>query len=454
MRRVQTGGCGGLGAIAVIRRPLVLGRAAHRCYRLLRDQRRPPEAVRALQSQRLRAIVRHAYERTEFYRERFDAAGITPADIREPADLSGLPITGREDLRSPNSLIARGRAPDRLKRSVTSGSSGRQTTTYFDEDAWLVGKYLIKLRARLACGVRPWDRIALFQEEVLQEHRPPIGARIRAFSIHRPIEDVVSQAEAFNPQVLYGFPGYLARLAEIAHGRLAPRLVFTSGELLDEVTRRRIEAALGTRVLDVYGCTEVKEIAWQCPWSEAYHLNADWLVLEALPGEPGTGRRGGTLLVTSLFNYAMPLLRYALGDTGEILEQACPCGRGLPLVRPTLGRSVDYLVLADGAMIPPYALTCAIEHFQGMRQYQIVQTALDRVEVRVVPLVDFDDSTRLGIQQSLRPVLHGLTAEVRVVDEIPPEASGKYRIVKSLVPEGGRAAGPQARRPGGPPSGR
>ncbi|HZA67428.1 MAG TPA: hypothetical protein VE592_10790, partial [Geminicoccaceae bacterium] len=127
---------------------------------------------------------------------------------------------------------------------------------------------------------------------------------------------------------------------------------------------------------------------------------------------------------------------------------------GLPLVRPTLGRSVDYLVLADGAMIPPYALTCAIEHFQGMRQYQIVQTALDRVEVRVVPLVDFDDSTRLGIQQSLRPVLHGLTAEVRVVDEIPPEASGKYRIVKSLVPEGGRAAGPQARRPGGPPSGR
>jgi phenylacetate-CoA ligase len=445
VRRVQTVDRGGLGPIAVIGRPLVLGRAAQRGYRLLRDQRRSPEAVRALQSHRLRAIVRHAYERTEFYRERFDAAGIAPADIREPADLSGLPITVREDLRSPERLIARGAARDRLKRSVTSGSTGRRTTTYFDDDAWLIGKYLIKLRARLACGVRPWDRIALLQEDAPERHRPPIGARIRAFSIHRPIEDVVAQAQAFNPQVLYGFPGYLARLAEIARGRLAPRLVFTSGELLDEVTRRRIETALATRVLDVYGCTEVKEIAWQCPLSEAYHLNADWLVLEALPEEPKTGRRGGALLVTSLFNYAMPLLRYALGDTGELLEQACPCGRGLPLVRPILGRSVDYLVLADGAVIPPYALTCAIEHFPGMRQYQIVQTALDRVEVRVVPLVDFDDAIRLGIQQSLRPVLHGLAAEVRVVDEIAPEASGKYRIVQSLVPERGRAAGPQGR---------
>jgi hypothetical protein len=78
-----------------------------------------------------------------------------------------------------------------------------------------------------------------------------------------------------------------------------------------------------------------------------------------------------------------------------------------------------------------------------MRQYQIVQTAPGQVEVRVVPLVDFDDASRLGIQQSLRPVLHGLTAEVRLVGEIAPEASGKYRIVKSLVPEPARVPGPQ-----------
>jgi phenylacetate-CoA ligase len=416
-------------------RSRTLGRAAFRGYHLLRDQWQPAERLRSLQAQRLRALVRHAYDHTGFYRQRFDDVGIRPDDIRTAADLAGLPITRREDLRTPESLIARGFAPGHLKRSTSSGSTGRRTTTYFDDDAWLIGKYLLKLRARLACGVRLWDRIALFQEEEPERRRPLIGARVRSFSIHRPIRDVVPEVQAFRPQVLYGFPGYLARLADLAAGRLSPRLVFTSGELLDQTTRHRIEAGLGTRVLDVYGCTEVKEIAWQCPRSDGYHLNIDWLVLEALPSGTAAGGRGRTLLVTSLFNYAMPLLRYELGDTGEMLDEACPCGRGLPLVRPTLGRSVDYLILEDGTLVPPYSLTCAIEHLPGMRQYQIVQTAPCRIEVRVVPLPDFDDSSRLGIQQSLRPILRGLTTDVRVVEDIPTEAGGKYRIVKSLIPD-------------------
>ena len=71
--------------------------------------------------------------------------------------------------------------------------------------------------------------------------------------------------------MLYGFPGHLLRLAGTAAGRLRPRLIFTSGELLDAVTRRGIEAGFGAPVFDVYGCTEIKEIAWECPTHEGYH---------------------------------------------------------------------------------------------------------------------------------------------------------------------------------------
>lgn len=398
--------------------------------RLAREQWLPPEAIRHLQWQRLQATLRHAFANSPFYQRRFRDAGITPDDIRSPDDLARIPVTTREDLREADDLVARGFERAQLEHSVTSGSTGQRTTAYFDADAWVMGKHLLKLRARLACGVRPWDRIALVQDEQSTARSSAFG-RARSFSVHRPIEELLPALRTFAPSVLYGFPGHLLRLGRAAAGRLEPRVVFTSGELLDQATRSGIEQAFGARVLDVYGCTEVKEIAWECPRRQGYHVNADWLMLEALPGDPDLRRPPGTLAVTSLYNYGMPLLRYEVGDTGEVLTDACGCGRGLPLVRPTLGRSVDYIALADGTVVPPYDLTCAIEDVPGMHQYQIVQHTPDRLEVVVVPRPEFDDASRAQIRERLRPVLRGLTAEIRVVDEIAPEPSGKYRIVMS-----------------------
>jgi phenylacetate-CoA ligase len=338
-----------------------------------------------------------------------------------------LPVTTREDLRRPDALLAGGYARRRLRSSMTSGSTGRRTTSYFDEPAWVLAKNLLKLRARQACGVRPWDRIALFQEDAPDQPVIRPGARLQAFTIHRPIEEILPALRAFAPTVLYGFAGYFARLARVVGGSLRPRLVFTSGELLDPITRRTIETGLGAPVLDVYGCTEVKEIAWQCPAREGYHVNADWLVVEV----DSAGERAGRLLVTSLYNFAMPLLRYEVGDAGFALEGRCACGRGLPLIFPTLGRSVDHVALSDGTLVAPYSLTCAIEAIEGMQQYQFVQTQAEIVELRVVPNGNFGDASRQALLAALRPVLPDVTVHIRTMSSIPFEPSGKYRIVKS-----------------------
>jgi phenylacetate-CoA ligase len=398
---------------------------------LARDQWRPPATLRRLQWERFQAILRHAYDNSPFYRRRFEGLGLTPADIRSPDDLVKIPVTTREDLREAEDLIARGVNRAHVKRSMTSGSTGRRTTSYYDDAAWITGNYLLKLRARLACGVRPLDRFALLQEEQTTARSQAFSSRLRAFSIHRPVQEVLPELRAFGPTVLYGFPGYLLHIGRLADGRLRPRLVFTSGEMLDALTRAGIEEAFSARVLDVYGCTEVKEIAWECPLREGYHVNADWLLLEVQPTDLGGGGRQGTLLITSLYNRAMPLLRYEIGDTGEMIAPACICGRGLPLARPTLGRSVDYITLEDGSVVPPYNLTMAIRSIAGMRQFQLIQHTTSRVEVLVVPRSDFDDASRRKIQECLRPILQGLAAEVRVVEAIAPEPSGKYRIVRS-----------------------
>lgn len=394
-----------------------------------------PERLQARQWQRLQRTVQRAAATAPFYRQRLRQLGIAAADIRSLDDFRRLPPTTREELRAPDGLLAEDLPRERLRSSMTSGSTGRRTTSYFDERAWVLAKYLLKLRARRACGLQPWHRLALFQEDAPETPRFTGRTRALAFSIHRPIQEILDAARGFAADAYYGFPGYFVRLAEAAQGSLRPRLIFTSGELLDPLTRRAIEDGFKAPVFDVYGCTEVKEIAWECPAHGGYHINADWVLVETDP--PGAA---GKILVTPLYNRALPLLRYEVGDTGMLLPGRCPCGRGLPLVRPTLGRSVDYLRLPDGNTVAPYSLTCAVEAIEGMRQYQFVQTEPDRVELKIVPGDGFDEDAGSALRRALAPVLPGVEVVVALVAAIPPEPSGKYRIVQSRVGAAGLGA--------------
>jgi phenylacetate-CoA ligase len=215
--------------------------------------------------------------------------------------------------------------------------------------------------------------------------------------------------------------------------RIQPSLIFTSSELLDDWTRRKIETTFQSEVLDVYGCSEVKEIAWECPQHKGYHVNADWLFVEFVREENEGTMEAGPILVTSLYNYGMPLIRYEIGDTGRFIEGLCPCGRGLPLMARAQGRRVDYFTLPNQSMVSPYKMTCAIEHIGGMKQYQIVQKKIDRVELKVVPMQGFDEKRKRELKQVLEQVLPGIKVEVRTVDGIKREKSGKYKIVLSHV---------------------
>jgi len=411
----------------------VLG-ASVETARLLRQQWLPPERLEALQWTRLRAIVQHAQRRCSFHRERFRESGFSAEDLRGWDDLARIPITTREDLQNPERLIAEGYSPERMHRSHTSGSTGRQTTTYFDERAWMLGRNVLKLRARLACGLRPWDRVAIFQEDVPDGFVSSLWGRRASVSLHVPPADILDDLSAFAPTALYGPPSQLARVADAGARLPGLRRIFTSAELLDGVTRSRLESAFGVPVLDVYGCTEAKEVAWQCLERGGYHVNAEWLVVEICDGTDPSGLPEGTLLITSLYNRGMPLLRYRVGDTGRRLEGTCPCGRGLPLIVPTDGRAVDYFSLPAGGQVSPYTLTCSVETVPGIRQYQIVQEALDRVVVRVIPGGELPAEAREALRRALSPSLPHVEVRVEVVESLPRERSGKFRVVRSDVP--------------------
>ena len=400
---------------------------------LRQDQWRPAEWIEAAQWKRFKHVLEHAYARSPFYRRRFQEAGLLPRDIRDRRDLTAIPITRREDLARSEELLVRGAVPARLHRSFTSGSTWRRTTTYFDRRAWLEARLLVKMRARLACGIGPKDRIAIFTTETVRSGRlRSMVLRQRRFSAFEAFADQLPALERYDPTALYGFPSLLLEMAGRS-GRLAPTRIFTSSEVLDPVSRNRLERAFGAEVFDVYGSTEVKEIAWECPRHEGYHINADWLLVEFLKDGRPTSEDDASIVVTTLYNAAMPLIRYEIGDTGRRLDQTCSCGRGLPLMTPTRGRLVDYLTLPDGSRRSPYAVTCAVESIGGMRQYQVRQGQHDRVTVRVVPDAAYGMNTARRIAERLREVLPGVRIDVTPVQSIERERSGKFRIVSSAV---------------------
>ncbi|MFQ5964010.1 MAG: phenylacetate--CoA ligase family protein [Candidatus Scalinduaceae bacterium] len=405
----------------------------HEFIQLNRDQWLPKEQLEELQWNRLKMLLRHAYENTAFYRERFEEAGIIPEDIREKKDLEKIPFTTREDLRRPEPLIAQGFVKNKLKSSTTSGSSGRRTTTYFDKRAWLKGKILLKLRARIACGLRPWCKIAVFSEvKAFNSFIKAVFLRQKAFSILDSIENHLSEIELFQPSAMYGFPSYFSLLAD-SDIKVNPSRIFTSSEMLDLKTKRKIESVFKTEVFDVYGCTEVKEISWECPEHDGYHINNDWLLVEFIKNGKATTKEDSSIVVTALYNYGMPLIRYKVGDTGRLLERKCPCGRGLPLMTPSQGRSVDYFMLPDNSTVSPYAMTCAIENIKGMRQYQIKQEEKELITVNVVPDNQFNRDMKNQIKFALEKILPGVTVQIKTVEKIERERSGKYRIVISEV---------------------
>jgi phenylacetate-CoA ligase len=318
--------------------------------------------------------------------------------------------------------------------STTSGSTGRRTTTYYDRKSWLIGKFLLKLRARIACGLKPSDRLAVFSEgKAHNSFFNEFFLRERFFSILDPIEEHLSEIEKYNPSAMYSFPSYFSLLADRKTNRINPSRIFTSSEMLDLKTRKKIEGSFKAELFDIYGCTEVKEIAWECQEHNGYHINSDWLLIEFIKDGKAMVEGEGSIVVTSLYNQGMPLIRYELGDTGKLLEGRCPCGRGLPLMAPALGRSVDYFILPDNSIISPYIMTCAVENIEGMKQYQIVQEEKRVVIVNIIPNSQFNKESKQNIKSTLEQVLTGVAVYVNLVEEIAREENGKYRIVISKV---------------------
>jgi phenylacetate-CoA ligase len=406
------------------------------------------QVLDSLRTKLLRRQLLHAYQNIPYYKKVFDKAGLHSQKLTSVDDLANYPVITKDILREHyNQMLDRKYFLKNLFKSHTSGSTGQPMWTYYDLTSWIRKKYFVKARARMECGVKPYEKIAIF-ESASQNSLDKANiffrtfkSRYKAFSMFEPDDKTLRKLMTFSPAVLYGAQSYFFQLARFIaeNGFQLPfiKQIFTSSEYLQETVREYIKKVFNADVFDIYGSTEFKEVAWECEKHEGYHINEDEIIIEIVQNGKRV-RHGvvGNIVITDLRNKLMPLIRYQIYDKGVLITEKCSCGRTFSLMKPYAGRSSEYITLPDGGILSPYLFTTSIEKINGLLQYQIVQTTKDKISVSVV--TNSENSKQVGF--SIKDILSNITnklmeIEVQFKTKLDIEENRKFKVVKNLTLE-------------------
>ena len=431
-------------------------------------------AIAAAAKARFDALVRFARSHSPFYRDAWARLHDGPLELAElPVVTKRALMTAFDDWCTDRSvtraaidsfLAQRSHIGDRfLGRYIvwtSSGSTGEPGI--FVQDGSALAAYDALVGAQLAgpgfarCDwqvvAKQGGRAALITADT--DHFASIASwrrvangkpwlDMRSFAVTQPVPDIVRALNAYQPAFVSSYPTVLCLLAEEQDaGRLAvhPAALWSGGEGMSARARSEIERAFGCPLQNEYGASECLAIAHGC--REGWlHVDADWVILEPVDRQfrpTPAGELSHTVLLTNLANPLQPIIRYDLGDSVRVRADACACGSPLPAIQ-VEGRSDDVIALRtrDGGLqhLVPLALTTVVEDAAHVHRFQIVQTASDRLCLR---LTDADRvRAGAGAMAALRAYLdrHALSNVEIVLEPGEPRAEtrgGKLRQVVAM----------------------
>ena len=391
------------------------------------------------------AIARYAAAHTDYYARRYASAMRHAGRRLLPED---LPILEKSDvIAHRDELLARGLSPHDTRLGHTGGSTGSPLSFYYDDakhELMLAGM----MRGFMLSGWRPGQKVLYLwgaSRDVAsggifggpQHHWLSSEMTVAAveYSEQR-LAGWVRLIRRWRPVLLYGYASALSELARfVIDSGCAPPTgllgVYSTAEVLQEEQRTLMERAFSCKVFNQYGCREVPNIAWECRHGNM-HVFSDMVQLESV-ADPS----GDRLLVTSLTDRVMPFIRYALGDSGRLIEGECPCGLGFPLMQMDLCRNNDLVRTADGRRLHPAFFNRLMYGLNQVSQYQWVQTGPDSLQLRLVSRERLSPETVDAIGAAVRDgVGPQMTLEIAYLDAIPRTTAGKHRFVIGLSDAG------------------
>ena len=414
--------------------------------------------IEALQSERLRATVRHCMN-SPFYKRRFAECGLTPDDIKSPSDLSKIPFTTKQDLRDTYPFGIASVGLDRCVRlHSSSGTTGNPTVilhTARDLDQWAEAV----ARCLWMVGCRPDDVFqnssgyGMFTGGLGFQY----GAeRLGMLTVPAGAGNTLRQIKFFTDfgtTVVHAIPSYAGRIYEVmCQNGIDPRrdtklrTLVIGAEPHSEDTRRRIEEMLGVKAYNSFGMSEMcgPGVAFECPEQNGMHIWEDYYIVEIVDPdtlEPVPDGEVGELVLTTINREGMPLLRYRTRDLTRILPGDCPCGRFHKRLDRMKGRSDDMIILKGVNIFPIQIETVLMKYEELASDYLITLETLadnDMMTVEVEFKTQYlDDYARL--QNLEKEITHRLRDEILITPKVKlvpkgtlPVSEGKAVRVKDL----------------------
>ncbi len=393
--------------------------------------------------ERLGRLLERAATRVPAYREHW-AARRRNGDRAAWDRLEHWPVLTKDALRAnPRAFLADDCDPRRMFHEQTSGTTGKPLELWSSRVTVRAWYALFEARWRHWHGVTRRDRWALLGGQLVtpvQAVRPPFwvwNAGLRQLymsSYHLAPQFLPFYLDALRRYRIRYLLGYASSLHALARAALASgmtgldlRVVLSSAEPLLPSQRETIEAAFGCPVRETYGMSETVAAAGECASGSLHRWpEAGWLEVRTETG-PATEGAVGDFICTGLLNQDMPLIRYAVGDRGAEAAGACACGRTLPRLAAVEGRSDDVLLTPDGRAVG--RLDPVFKARLQVREAQIVQEALDRIRVRVVPADGYSAADGRAIADAVRDRMGDVAVTIESVAAIPRGPNGKFRAV-------------------------
>jgi phenylacetate-CoA ligase len=403
------------------------------------------EQIEHHQCARLRALIGAAL-RTDFYRPRLAAAGITSPDAFTWARWRAVEPIGKSTMReyAPR-MIPSGVDINSLRRSATGGTTQSPAPYWMDFEC-LDRRWAATRAADERAGHVPGMKAA-YLWAASQDFPKPLPGEVGVWlDLRRRLFLAVDKLDAptldrylallteFRPHRLQGYSTPLEMLARHILDRrttLPIPVVASTAEPLLQHQRALIRAAFGVEPIEWYTAREAGRIATECAAHQGLHVNAWGLLVETDGDRLPDGSQ--PILITDLWNRGMPMLRYAMGDLGRLVDEPCVCGLRSPRLVNVVGRVLDTFQTSTGLRVAGVTLpNRVLKDSTAIREMQVIQKAIRVFEIRIVPGAQYSDSATTAVKRYLDELMgEDNQVQVSLVDAIPREASGKVRFCKN-----------------------
>lgn len=408
------------------------------------------DQIQDYQIAKLQPLIVHAFKDVPQYQKIFKSIGMIPDDIKTINDLKYLPIIHKQEVMdATEEFLAVNYKIFKASKHHTGGTTGIPFSYYTDRNAWALN-WALKMRTFDWAGFHYGDdRLGVMAGGSLNPNtRMSISHRLWRFANNyytMPIthmdgeimKEYATQLAKQRIQFLRGYPSAINTFSEYLNERnqrIALKGIFTTAEMLLPHQRDSIKKAFGCDIFDTYGCGDGMGHATECEKHEGLHICHETSIMEIVDSNGNEVKEGkeGEIVLTSLYDYAMPLIRYAPGDRAVKLTHKCSCGRQMPLIK-IIGRTSDAFTLANGTILNGLSLPYE-ELTEDLRRFQIIQEASDSVTLKLEPKHTLE-SEKIDRYYKLMQYHcgEGINIDIEIVDKIEVPSSEKFRYVISRI---------------------